>query len=301
MVCVDIYRNATAELADWVLPACDMLERDDLNTIGFGIAQRPYVQYTPAVVEPAHERKSEWWICQRLLQEAERRSALDAPEPDRWAGWRKLLKRSVQIDLSELQRQPQVRLLPELRAETFFETQLRTADRKVDCCPPTFADALARAHAIFDELQREPESEPAALKLINRRDAWMMNSWLQNVERMHRGGRMTNPLYMNPDDARSRGLEEGSEVRVWNTHGTIEAVAALDADLRPGVVAMAHGWGNASTTGMNVARANAGANCNALLPCGPGSFEQLSGQAHMTGVPVEVEPILVAEPRGVGT
>jgi hypothetical protein len=29
-------------------------------------------------------------------------------------------------------------------------------------------------------------------------------------------------------------------------------------------------------------------NANALLPSGPGSYEKLSNQAHMTGVPIEV-------------
>jgi hypothetical protein len=34
-----------------------------------------------------------------------------------------------------------------------------------------------------------------------------------------------------------------------------------------------------------------GTNCNALLPSGPGSYEPLSSQAHMTGVAVEVARI----------
>jgi hypothetical protein len=39
---------------------------------------------------------------------------------------------------------------------------------------------------------------------------------------------------------------------------------------------------------MTFASATPGVNCNVLLPSGPGSFEPLSNQAHMTGVPVEV-------------
>jgi hypothetical protein len=39
---------------------------------------------------------------------------------------------------------------------------------------------------------------------------------------------------------------------------------------------------------MRTARERPGVNCNALLPAGPGSFEPLSNQAHMTGIPVEV-------------
>jgi hypothetical protein len=51
---------------------------------------------------------------------------------------------------------------------------------------------------------------------------------------------------------------------------------------------MTHGWGQGQTRGMTVASATPGVNCNVLLPSGPGSFEPLSNQAHMTGVPVEV-------------
>ena len=58
----------------------------------------------------------------------------------------------------------------------------------------------------------------------------------------------------------------------------------------PGVVSMAHGWGNARTTGMRTAQGNPGVNVNQLLPSGPGSFEPLSSQAHMTGIPVELAP-----------
>ena len=69
----------------------------------------------------------------------------------------------------------------------------------------------------------------------------------------------------------------------------MEVELQLAHDLMPGVVAMTHGWGNARTAGMRVAQRTPGANSNQLLPTGPGSFDPLSNQAHMTGVPVEVE------------
>ncbi len=56
----------------------------------------------------------------------------------------------------------------------------------------------------------------------------------------------------------------------------------------PGVVALAHGWGHERSSGMRVAQASPGANPNALLPVGPDSYEALSNQAFMTGIPVEV-------------
>jgi anaerobic selenocysteine-containing dehydrogenase len=93
---------------------------------------------------------------------------------------------------------------------------------------------------------------------------------------------------MHPDDAASRGLAEGARARVWNEHGEVVAAVSFDPDLLPGVVAMAHGWGNQATSGMRVAQEHPGVNASALLPSGRGSFEPLSSQAHMTGIPVEV-------------
>ena len=162
-----------------------------------------------------------------------------------------------------------------------------TADGRVDCCPPVFAPALARAHELFAAAAAEPDG----LKLITRRDRWMMNSWFRNIDRLQRPGRDSNPLYMHPDDAATRGLDDGSVALASNRHGEVEVTVRFDPELRPGVVAMSHGWGNERTTGMSRAQARPGVNCNVLLPAGAGSFEPLSSQAHMTGVPVEVAPV----------
>ena len=53
-------------------------------------------------------------------------------------------------------------------------------------------------------------------------------------------------------------------------------------------VAMTRGWGHGASPALKVASNHAGVNVNAPLPSGPRSFEPLSKQAHMTGIPVEV-------------
>lgn len=116
----------------------------------------------------------------------------------------------------------------------------------------------------------------------------MHNSWFANVPRMKRGGRTTNPLGMHPDDAVARHLADGDAVSITSDHGSIEAVVELDAELMPGVVSMVHGWGHDASPRLRHAHAHPGSNPNALLPTGPGSFEPLSSQAHMTGVAVDV-------------
>ena len=126
------------------------------------------------------------------------------------------------------------------------------------------------------------------LKMISRRTNYMINSWMHNLPALKRPAQLTNPLYMHPDDARARNLGDGSRVRIWNTFGDISSTVSIDETLKPGTVAMTHGWGNDKTR-MQVAMQYAGVNANDLLPSGPGSYEKLSNQAFMTGIPVSVE------------
>ncbi len=300
LVVIDIYPSATSELAHVVLPSTDMYERDDLNIVNIGTSAKPFAQYTPAVVKPLGERKPEWWIAHRLLHAMGRPSLFDeladGELPDPWSKWRHMLASGSGIALEDLQRDHLARPLPGPIPGTFFDDQVRTVDGLVDCCPPTFADALIRSRRLFDETTDRLQSHmPNEFLLIHRRDPWMHNSWFANVERMKRGGRTGNPLGLNPADAATLNLVDGDIVRVISAHGEIESPIELDDELMPGVVSMVHGWGHRSSPGMRVAAAHPGANPNALLPIGPDSFEPLSSQAHMTGIPIRIEALVSAK------
>jgi anaerobic selenocysteine-containing dehydrogenase len=284
LVVIDLYRNATGEYAHYLLPATDAFEREDINGLGVGLQHRPNIQYTAAVVAPRAERRHERWILNRLAQAMGLVSELDDPATSNPWGKVGHMLRSRGHSFEELREREVIDFGPH-RFGRFYEEFLQTADGKVDCCPAVFAPALARMRALFDELAAEP---PGQLKLISKREAKMMNSWLANVPRLRTKTNQTNYLYMHPQDAAARGLADGTRVSVRNAHGELEIPLRLAPDLMPGVVAMPHGWGHGQTSGMRVAQRTAGANCNRLLPTGPGSFEPLSGQAHMTGVPVEV-------------
>lgn len=287
LVCIDIYRNATGELAHYLLPATDMYERPDVNISSLGLQHRPYVQYTEAVVPPKAERHEEWWILGRLGQALGFKSPLDHPDPEA-AVWSRIdhMLSSRGHSLAELKSKPHGIDFGPHQPGDFYDQHLQTDDQKVDCCPPAFAEALRRAEEIFVEIESRPKD---ALSLITKRDPFMHNSWYANVERMKLGDRDRNYLFIHPEDAAARGLQDGTRVRVSNNYGEVEIEARFSDDLMPGVVAMTHGWGNARTSGMRTAQRTPGVNANQLLPVGPGSFEPLSSQAHMTGVPVRVE------------
>jgi anaerobic selenocysteine-containing dehydrogenase len=288
LVVIDIYPNATSEHAHVMLPCTDMYERDDLNVVNIGTSARPFAQYTPAVVAAAHERRPEWWIAHRLLQEMERPSLLDDAEPDPWAKYRHMLERGAGLSLDGLMAGEPVVTLAAPEPGRFFDDQVQTEDGRVDCCPPAFDAAIERCHALFAQCD---QSVDGSLLLIHRRDAWMHNSWFANVERMKRHDRTTNPLWMHRSDMERLQLSDGDEIEVASDWGAITANVATDDDLMPGVVSMAHGWGHRLSPRLRVAHDHPGSNPNALLPHGPGAFEPLSSQAHMTGVPVRVRAL----------
>jgi formate dehydrogenase len=104
---------------------------------------------------------------------------------------------------------------------------------------------------------------------------------------MKRGRRTENRLAMHPEDATRLGVGDAARVRVTSAWGEIEVTAGLDDALRAGVVSLEHGWGLQAA--LRESRRAPGVNVNALMPTGPGSFEALSNQQQLTGVPVRVE------------
>ena len=287
LVVIDIYPNATAELADFVLPATDMYERQDINLCGLGLQHQPFIQFTDIIVPPKAERKPEWWILGRIEQAQGFDSVLDeGDDPYLFGRVDHMLSHSnVSIDsLDELPNKTLV--LPASRPGGFFENWIQTESRRIDCCPGIFSESLDRCEEILNEALSDKRTDQ--LKMISRRTNYMINSWFHNVESLKRAGQLENPLFMHPDDARSRNLGDGSRATIHNENGSIVTGVVLDDGLKPGTVAMTHGWGH-SRTGMKVAKKFAGVNANELLPSGPGSFEKISNQAFMTGIPVSVE------------
>ena len=285
LVCVDLYRNATGELADFLLPAADWLERADVNALGAGYQPNPYVQYSDAVVPPKAERKEDWWIISSLERACGLPSILDKNDPDSWEMLDMMLGVS-DLSVEKLKSLPgHVAKLSDPEPEQIFNIGIQSEDGLIDCRPSGFDHAIAKSKEIFKELLQEPES---LFKLITRRTPYMHNSWLGNVEALKRPAHQTNPLYIHPDDAKKLALGQGSNVVVQNEFGTINAEVAIDDSLREGVVAMTHGWGNQSTPGMAIASKYPGVNVNKLLPRGPGSYEEISNMSFMTGVPVQI-------------
>ena len=287
LVVIDIYPSATAELADVVLPCTDMYERDDLNIVNIGTSARPFAQYTPAVVAPAHERRPEWWIAHRLLQELGEPSLLDDERPGPVG--------EVAAHAAARRRRRARRPAGDRRRPSCCRRRRRASSSTSRCGPTTAGSTAARRRspapstaaatcsprsscANADAAAADPRPRPVDAQHVVRQPA------AHEAAAAARRTRCASTPPMPPRSGSPTATGSSSPATTARSPPT----SPLDDELMPGVVSMVHGWGHAASPGLRVAAEHPGTNPNVLLPSGPGSYEPLSSQAHMTGIPVTV-------------
>ncbi len=156
-----------------------------------------------------------------------------------------------------------------------------TKSGTIDLAPEYIIGDIPRLQA---RLSRPRES----LVLTSRRHLRSNNSWMHNVKVLVKGkDRCT--LLIHPEDARASGVVDGKLARVSSEAGSLEVPVEVSDEMMPGVVSLPHGWGHDRPgTRMSIAREHAGVNNNLLAP---GTFvDEISGNAAVNGIPVEVAP-----------
>jgi anaerobic selenocysteine-containing dehydrogenase len=291
LVSLDIYPSATVEMSDFGLPGVDWLERPDFNYAGaFGMQTHPHLRYSDPVVSPTAGRRSDWWVLGRLAQALGIPAPLDDTPADK-DGFSALealfATQGLTIDMLRAAPGNAIRFT-DVPPESLFDRCVKHPHGLIDCCPTEFGRTglFQRCDEQFDERLSEPSG---TMRLISRRTPHMHNGSLSNVETLRSGRQGLAPLLVCGTDAQRLGLADGDPVRVSTDSGEIETRAFIDDTLRPGVVAMSHGFGHRHAYGLSVAQRSPGANYNALPPTGLGTFEPLSNMSLLSGIKVHVE------------
>ena len=314
LVVTDIYLNETASLAHYVLPATSPLERADLPFVFplfLGMQSKPYIAATDAIVRPSGEQRDEATIYTELARASG--VSLFKARPLQWI-MQLLLFANAPFRIG---RQPSlpIRLILDLilraskigrfrdvikqpqgmpwrggpKPDSYLGKRVITDDGKVHLAPPVLMQQCARLEAIFaDESASYARGE---LRLISKRMHSTHNSWTQNIAELTNGEMgQTNYLYMHPDDARAKGLTDKAAADIHSRTNTIRLPVKLLNTLMPGTVAVPHGWGHQHARGLSIASRLGGANVNLLAADGADAVEAVSGMAHLTGIPVRIEP-----------
>jgi anaerobic selenocysteine-containing dehydrogenase len=150
----------------------------------------------------------------------------------------------------------------------------RTDDGKVHL----FSDALdEKAPAGLYGWQSDPASDDYPLALISPASEKTISSTLGELR--------VRPaaLYMHPEDARERDIEDGDTVRVFNAQGEVQCLVALGDAIVPGTVSLPKGLWRRSTLNESTA--------NALVP---DTLTDLGGGACFNDARVQVVKVMSA-------
>ncbi|WP_062990625.1 molybdopterin oxidoreductase family protein [Nocardia anaemiae] len=304
-VAVDMYVTETTRHADIILPPISPLEREDVNILFPVFSVRNNLRYDARVFEPPAEGLEDWQILARLTTEV-------VPLPARRFTTRvvnALLRQLSPMRLTTLgvaagpygvlRRGRKGLSVAKVRAAAGgidlgplrprLSAVIATEDRKVHLAPDEFVTA---ARELLDDARGghalTAPTDGYDLKLIGRRHLRSNNSWLHNVASMVKGRDRCTAL-MHPADAAERALTDGTPVAVTSRTGSIVLTLEVSDDIRPGTIAIPHGWGHREPgVGWQVAASLPGANVNLLHD--PSLTDRFSGNAAVNNTWVRVGP-----------
>ena len=235
-VVLEHFQTDTADYADILLPATTQLEHWDLL--------KPYGHYYLALNRPAiaplGESKPNSEIFRLLAQR------MGFQEPCFRDDDLTIIRQALESDAPELRGITLERLLAEGFARLnlpepyrpFAEGRFPTPSGKCELYSERMArdgyDPLPTYTPPNWQLSRETTGADGRLLLVSPSAHYFLNSTFVNVDRLLR--RQGEPeLWIHPDDARARGVEDGEMVRVWNERGGFLARARVTEGVRPGV------------------------------------------------------------------
>lgn len=280
-VALDMYVTETTRHADLILPPISPLEREDVNLLFTVFSVRNNLRYDARVFEPSAGGLEDWQILARLTAELPSLPLRSLTARALHA----LLRQASPMRLTALavatgpygvlRRGPRGLTVAKARASAGgidlgplrprLPALIATDDRLVHLSPPEFVAAARELLAdVGNGAADTSPSDGYDLRLIGRRHLRSNNSWMHNLPPMVKGRDRCTAL-VHPDDAAARALVDGAQVEVTSRTGSIVVTLEVSDDIRPGTVAVPHGWGHREPgVGWRVAASLPGANVNLL-------------------------------------
>ena len=281
-VVIEQFPTDTAAYADVVLPATTQLEHLDLVPSWGSV----YVTLNRPAIEPLGEALPNSEIFRRLAarlglepelfadtDEELVRAALESDDP--------LLDGVTWEHLSE-HGYAKVAVGDDWRpyADGGFGTASGKAELYSEALEEQGHDPLPAHVAAAESPSGAPRlAERYPLQLVTAKwSLHFLNSQYANMPR-HLAAEGEMPVELSSEDAASRGIEDGAQVRVFNDRGSVLACARVGTKVPPGVVALPSGWWASLAAG--------GASANALTP---DTITDLGAGCAFHDTLVEVEP-----------
>jgi len=292
LVCVDLYKSATAKLADYIIAPTISLERDDMTMLTDTWYDVPYAHYTKAVLPRNPQSREEWEIYWELSH----RSGIPIDLP---GGPLDPTTRPSKYDVLKLinahSRIPVDVMRDKGKGHIYDEVDVRVEpDRgdgaaKLQLLPEGVAEEITEVYEenIWRDGKIIDDDKEFTHLLISRRLKHVFNSSGQQLTNLQKKG-TTNPAYLNPTDLEALGIESGDLVEIEGAAGMLVGVTEAAKDVKPGVISMAHAWGD--TPGNWGEVREKGSSTNRLID-DHRTYDKITGQPRMTAIPVNLRQV----------
>ena len=277
LVTIDPFESPTAQLADYVIAPVTDLERPDTTRAYEGLMDRPFAQYTPAILPAPPGVIDDWVFLLRLghamgrtIKVAGREYAPGDPVPTTDEVLASMAGRG-QISLADVRDHPHG-LMVDAAASPVATGPSPDSDGRFTVAPDDVVAELAELAAAAGP------PDPDQLLLAVRRQKHVLNSLGTQIPSLLR--RHANPCFVHPEVLARLGLASGDDVTVATAHGNVHATVLADESLRPGVLTLTHGFRGNGPDGLPT-----GPNLNSILSATT-KLQPISGMPLLTAVPV---------------
>jgi len=306
LVAHDVELTATSSLAHYVVATKTQLEMPQMTQSaemaglihpGYGWTE-PFAHYQPAVLDPppGSDLLEAWQIYYRIARKlglelqmfsfgnSTEPVPIDmASEPTSEELFEMICVNSA-IPLEQVKAMPHGGVFEERR--DVVRPRQPGADARLELGNAAMMEEL-RAIRAENVLARRKTSADYPYLLICRRVQNSTNSTTRVTGLIKTS---YNPLFMHPADINGLALSAGDQVEIATRYGAITGFVQPDAQLRAGVVAMAHGFG--ARYGRDYDPRRDGSNVNELLSW-QDDADPYHGMPRMSAVPVSVAPVLI--------
>lgn len=284
LVSIDVRMAQTAKRSNVILAPRMCLEREDISNLSEWWYEMPYARFTEALIPAPGDLQDEyallWGLAKRIgtgLPLAGGPCPMDEV-PDK-ATFLDLMTAGCAVAPSKV------------RADTPNGAAIIYDELHPVVGPPDgetghrfelAAGGMPAALGAYAEAGRKRDGYP--LSLVSRRTRHRFNSTGGHLSAL-KAKRTTNPAHIHPADLADLGVGDGDVIRIDSAVGHVFAVAEASEAMRPGIVSMAHAWGDPDVGAEGVREVGGGTN---RLVSETVDYDPITGQSLQSAIPVRI-------------
>ena len=274
---IDTHLTPSAKFADILLPDVTNFETRDIIENGYAVGEMGGPIYLSPVIDPMYECKSAWDVCTLLSKELGVEEAFTENKTlEEWLKEAHEHMRKSDPDLPDLKT---ARAMGMIKRNAPEETKvglagfrsdpkthpLRTPSGKIEIYSEQLADIastwelaegdvitpLPEYTAAWESYEDRDTRKTFPLQLFGRHPKGRTHSTYHNVKVLRQA--VTDNLWINPIDAKDRGIKDGDRVRIQSKRACTFIEAKITPRIMPGVVALEQGiWHKTDENGNDI-------------------------------------------------